>query len=107
MVVVILLQHGQGADMGSSFGRGAQGSLIGITGSANILSRATSVLALVFFSTALALGVIGKQPATSPLLETLTSPVPEAELGTVESLTSEELEVPVSEVSVVPVDENQ
>jgi preprotein translocase subunit SecG len=49
VIVLILLQHGKGADMGAAFGSGASGSLFGASGSANFLSRATAVLASVFF----------------------------------------------------------
>jgi preprotein translocase subunit SecG len=51
IIGLVLLQHGKGADMGSGFGGGASGSLFGATGSANFLSRATAVLATVFFLT--------------------------------------------------------
>jgi preprotein translocase subunit SecG len=53
VVGLVLLQHGKGADMGAAFGSGASGSLFGATGSANFLSRATAVLAAVFFLTSL------------------------------------------------------
>jgi preprotein translocase subunit SecG len=49
MIGLVLVQHGKGADMGASFGSGASGSLFGATGSANFLSRFTSVCAAVFF----------------------------------------------------------
>jgi preprotein translocase subunit SecG len=49
VIVLILLQHGKGADMGAAFGGGASGSLFGASGSANFLSRTTAVLAAVFF----------------------------------------------------------
>ena len=49
MIGLVLIQHGKGADMGASFGRGASGSLFGATGSANFLSRSTAVCAFVFF----------------------------------------------------------
>ena len=55
IIGLVLLQHGKGADMGAAFGGGASGSLFGATGSANFLSRATAVLALVFFLTSLGL----------------------------------------------------
>ena len=55
IVVLVLLQHGKGADMGSGFGGGASGSLFGASGSANFLSRATAALATVFFLTSLGL----------------------------------------------------
>jgi preprotein translocase subunit SecG len=55
IVVLVLLQHGKGADMGTGFGAGASGSLFGATGSANFLSRSTAVLATLFFACTLAL----------------------------------------------------
>jgi len=68
MIVLILLQHGKGADMGAAFGSGASGSLFGATGSANFLSRTTAVLAAVFFACTLALAYFshsGVRPASS------------------------------------------
>ena len=49
MIGLILVQHGKGADMGAAFGSGNSGSLLGVSGSANFMSRATAVLAAVFF----------------------------------------------------------
>ena len=58
VIGLVLLQHGKGADMGSGFGGGSSGSLFGATGSANFLSRATAVLATVFFLTSLGLAYL-------------------------------------------------
>ena len=58
IIGLVLLQHGKGADMGSGFGGGASGSLFGATGSANFLSRATAVLATLFFALSLALAYL-------------------------------------------------
>lgn len=55
VIVLVLMQHGKGADMGAAFGSGASGSLFGATGSANFLSRTTAVLSTIFFATCLAL----------------------------------------------------
>lgn len=55
VIGLVLMQHGKGADMGAAFGSGASGSLFGSSGSANFLSRATAVLATVFFITSLTL----------------------------------------------------
>jgi preprotein translocase subunit SecG len=55
MIGLILVQHGKGADMGAAFGSGNSGSLLGVSGSANFMSRATAVLAAVFFVCTLAL----------------------------------------------------
>jgi preprotein translocase subunit SecG len=74
IVGLVLLQHGKGADVGAAFGGGASGSIFGATGSANFLSRATAIVAVVFFLTSLGLtyfssrktehkGVMATQPA--------------------------------------------
>jgi preprotein translocase subunit SecG len=55
VIVLVLLQHGKGADMGAAFGSGSSGSLFGSSGSANFLSRTTGALAAVFFITSLGL----------------------------------------------------
>ena len=55
IVGLVLLQHGKGADVGAAFGSGSAGSVFGSSGSANFLSRATAVLAFVFFMTSLGL----------------------------------------------------
>lgn len=68
IVVLVLLQHGKGADMGASFGSGASGSLFGASGSANFLSRSTAICATVFFLSTLALAFMShggeRGPAT-------------------------------------------
>jgi preprotein translocase subunit SecG len=85
MVVLILLQQGKGADMGAAFGSGASGSLFGASGSANFLSRSTSVLATVFLAATLALAYFGSRPlaagASGSVLEGLpaqSAPTPGA-----------------------------
>ena len=58
LVGLILIQHGKGADAGAAFGGGgggASGSLFGSQGSASFLSRASAVLATIFFITSLTL----------------------------------------------------
>ncbi len=55
LIVLVLLQHGKGADMGAAFGSGSAGSLFGASGSANFLSRATSITAAMFFATSMGL----------------------------------------------------
>ena len=86
IIGLVLLQHGKGADMGSGFGGGASGSLFGATGSANFLSRATAILAALFFASSLGLAylattkpreagsVVDRAPAAQPKAE---APKPE------------------------------
>jgi preprotein translocase subunit SecG len=58
VIVLVLMQHGKGADMGAAFGSGSAGSLFGSLGSANFLSRTTAVCAVVFFATCFTLAVM-------------------------------------------------
>jgi preprotein translocase subunit SecG len=65
VVVLVLLQHGKGADMGAAFGSGSSGSLFGASGSANFLSRTTGVLAAVFFISTLGLTYLSSNRSES------------------------------------------
>lgn len=68
MIVLILMQHGKGADAGAAFGGGGAGSasLFGASGSANFLSRSTGVLAAVFLTCTLGLAYFGNLRQTAP-----------------------------------------
>ncbi len=65
VVILVLLQHGKGADMGAAFGSGSSGSLFGASGSANFLSRMTGALAAVFFITSLGLTYLSSHKTES------------------------------------------
>ncbi len=84
LIILVLLQHGKGADMGAAFGSGASGSLFGATGSANFLSRATAGVATLFFLATLGLaytgmsGRIGERPSGGVMS---TVPAPSAPAG--------------------------
>ena len=73
IVVLVLLQHGKGADMGAAFGSGASGSLFGASGSANFLSRTTAIMAVVFFLTTFVLAylVTHKPPVGGGVMDTV------------------------------------
>ncbi len=76
IIGLVLLQHGKGADVGAAFGSGASGSLFGASGSANFLSRATAILAAVFFVTSLSLSYLAthKPRAPSGVMESAPAP---------------------------------
>ncbi len=88
VIGLVLVQHGKGADMGAAFGSGASGSLFGATGSANFLSRATAVIATIFFATSLSLAYLASNtPKTtgSVMQDAVKSaPVPAPPLGGVD-----------------------
>ncbi len=49
IIALVLLQQGKGADMGAAFGSGSSGTVFGARGSGSFFTRATGVLAAVFF----------------------------------------------------------
>ena len=65
VIGLVLLQHGKGADMGAAFGSGASGSLFGVSGSSNILSKLTALCVLVFFCTSLTLAYMSSHRSNS------------------------------------------
>ena len=78
LIVLILVQHGKGADAGAAFGSGASSTVFGARGSATFLTKLTTVIALIFFITSLSLayfasikitderGLIDKEIITEP-----------------------------------------
>ena len=89
--------------MGSGFGGGSSGSLFGATGSANFLSRATAVLATVFFLTSLGLAYLAtnKPKVGGGVLDAVKSqPVVPVEKAPQKAATDK----PAAEVPKVPVE---
>ena len=58
LIVLILIQHGKGADAGAAFGSGASATIFGARGSGNFLSRTTTIVAILFFIVCLSLAYI-------------------------------------------------
>ena len=72
LIILVLLQHGKGADMGAAFGSGSAGSLFGASGSANFLSRATGITAALFFATSMGLTYLSaNQPKSSSVMSSI------------------------------------
>jgi preprotein translocase subunit SecG len=99
VVSLVLLQHGKGADVGAAFGGGASGSLFGATGSANFLSRATAVLAAIFFLTSLGLAYVAShRPSAGGTVMEAVKPPP----APAEDASKSKSESPDSRASEVP-----
>jgi len=62
LIVLVLLQHGKGADAGANFGGGSSQTVFG-GGSSSFMLKLTSVVATVFFATSLLLAYLGAQQA--------------------------------------------
>jgi len=65
LIAVILLQRSEGGALGIG-GRGGGGGMFTARGSANLLTRTTTILAIAFFVTSLGLGLLAKQQAGAP-----------------------------------------
>ncbi|MSR14515.1 MAG: preprotein translocase subunit SecG [Gammaproteobacteria bacterium] len=97
LIAIILLQQGRGATAGAAFGSGASSTVFGARGSASFLSRATAILALVFFGNCLTLAFLATrqsapasigqqleeqvQPNTPPSVPVPTAPAPSAPIS--------------------------
>lgn len=66
IVGLVLIQRGKGAEAGAGFGAGASGTVFGARGSATFFSKATAVIATLFFATSLALTYIAAQQTEAP-----------------------------------------
>jgi len=81
IIGLVLLQRGKGADAGAGFGAGASGTVFGARGSATFFSRATGVLAALFFVSSLSLAYLATQRTvptslleSAPALESAAPP---------------------------------
>ena len=67
LVIIILLQHGKGADIGSAFGGGANNAMFAPTDATNILTKITWGLVISFFVITVAISAYQKTSLDSEL----------------------------------------
>src|SRR5512145_3207074 len=60
LLLVVLLQQGKGGDMASAFGGGGSQTAFGARAGATVLTRATTVLGVLFMLGAVVLGIMGR-----------------------------------------------
>ena len=60
LLLVVLLQQGKGGDMASAFGGGGSQTAFGARAGATVLTKATTVLGVLFMLGAIALGIMGR-----------------------------------------------
>jgi preprotein translocase subunit SecG len=75
LIMIVLLQTGKGADMGAAFGGGSSQTLFGSSGASTILSKATTVAAIVFMITSLGLAYVSSHRPGSSIMENVKPPV--------------------------------
>jgi preprotein translocase subunit SecG len=61
LILVVLLQSGKGADIGAAFGGGSSQTVFGGRGAATFLSKATTVMAVLFMVMSIALTLLASQ----------------------------------------------
>ena len=91
LIVLVLMQHGKGADAGAAFGSGASSTVFGAKGSGNFLSKTTAVMATLFFVVCMALAYVGShRNAGDSVLQSVTA----TSMGEVQELTPAESDLP-------------
>jgi preprotein translocase subunit SecG len=61
LLLVVLLQQGKGGDMASAFGGGGSQTAFGARAGATVLTKASTVLGVLFMIGAIILGVMGQR----------------------------------------------
>ena len=77
MIVVILLQSGKGAAMGSGLGAGSSQTMFGSSGAGNFLTKFTTGLAILFMITSLTLAILSTQKKSNSIMQGVEQSVPE------------------------------
>lgn len=67
LILVVLLQSGKAADLAGAFGGGGSQTALGSRGAATVLSKATSICAIVFMLSSLGLAILGSRRGGSVL----------------------------------------
>lgn len=60
IIGLVMIQQGRGAEMGSGFGGGSSNTVFGSAGAGNFLTRATTIVALLFFITSFSLAYFAR-----------------------------------------------
>ena len=81
LILVVLLQSGKAADLAGAFGGGGSQTALGSRGAATVLSKATSICAIVFMLSSLGLAIFGSRSGGS-VLEQVPLPAAPAEAPT-------------------------
>jgi preprotein translocase subunit SecG len=75
LIVIVLLQHGKGADMGAAFGGGSSQTLFGTEGPMPLMNKITTSAAVIFMLTSVSLAYMSAHQTTS-VMRTIKAPAP-------------------------------
>ncbi len=70
VVLVVLLQQGEGANIGATFGSGGSQTIFGSRGSGNFLTKLTAAAGAIFMVTSILLAKIESHASTSSVVKT-------------------------------------
>lgn len=76
IIGLVLIQRSSGGGLGVGGGAGGMGDFATARGTANALTKATTILAFLFFATSLTLAYMGKGTANAGLLSGYDNPAP-------------------------------
>lgn len=87
LVIIVLLQHGKGADAGAAFGGGGSSqSLFGSEGPISLLNKITTFAAIVFMVTSVSLAYLSSTSSTGSVMNSaVTVPAANTEQAVPES----------------------
>ena|SRR3989338_7909141 len=69
LIMVVLLQSGKAADLAGAFGGGGSQTALGSRGAATILTKATTIAAVLFMMTSLGLALLGSRRGGGSVLD--------------------------------------
>jgi len=69
LILVIMLQSGKAGDLSSAFGGATSQTAFGARGATTVLTKITTVCAVIFVSTSLGLAIVYSQDNTSTIME--------------------------------------
>lgn len=75
LILIVLLQGGKGAEMGVSLGGGAGQTLFGASGPATLLTKVTTIVAIIFMVTSLTLAYLSGHQSDTSVMKGNTAPV--------------------------------
>ena len=75
LILIVLLQTGKGAEMGAALGGGSSQALFGPSGPANILTKITTAVAIIFMITSLSLAYMSGEKSETSVMEGASAPV--------------------------------
>ncbi len=73
LILIVLLQRGKGADMGSAFG-GTSQTVFGSRGATSFLTKVTAAAAIIFMFRSLILAFLFGKGSTSSIMEGVSQP---------------------------------